>query len=63
MADKDLKVNISEFVLINYSREYAIDIKRLCSQFNLYQDLFSSVMTFEWSPRTFPYDRGRNRWY
>jgi hypothetical protein len=46
MADKDLKVNISEFVLINYSREYAIDIKRLCSQFNLYQDLFSSVMTF-----------------
>lgn len=33
-------------MILNYSREYVVDIRRQCVQFNLYQDLYSSTLTF-----------------
>ena len=44
--NRALKVDIKEFVIANYSREYMVDIRRECIQFNVYQDLYSPVMSF-----------------
>lgn len=46
MDNLPTKVDVQDFLILNYSREYVVDIRRQCVQFNLYQDLYSSTLTF-----------------
>ena len=40
------KIDLLDFVIINYSRKFVTDIRRQCVEFNVYEDLFSPTISF-----------------